>query len=391
MFSALNSNNKILILIITASLGVKLALLGYGIINNPSFIFMPDTPTYIEPGVNLVEKGVFATFGKYGFTKYEVRRTPGYPLFLGFLNQTLKIPFNGIIVIQIILTTFAGCVIYKAAYELDAKTALLSAFIFLFDLPVTISSLMLLSESLYTVFMAIFIYFFLKYLKEQKMYLLAVSAVILAAATYIRPISYYLGICIAAGVVFAFFRAAPKRALWRGFTFLFIFYALVGAWNFRNCFKVGKADFSTIDNIDLRDMGLLHRYTRQSEETRSETGPFLFYMKNTAKSFTNFMTRPGTLKYLKSAPLKAASKILGYPWIIALIIGLFFARYNNLPKVFLLLTIAYFIVVSVVGVGLCNGSRFRVPIMPLISILAASGWLFIYSWLKKKLDNLAAR
>ncbi|MBU4377307.1 MAG: glycosyltransferase family 39 protein [Candidatus Omnitrophica bacterium] len=383
MLSALNRDNKILILVITVSLGIKLALLGYGIANVPSFISMPDTPTYLEPGVNLVETGTFATFEKYGWVKYEVRRTPGYPLFLGFLNQTLKIPFNGIVVVQILLTTFAGYIVYKAAYELDTKIALLSAFIFLFDLPVTISSLMLLSESLYAVFMAIFIYFFLKFLKGQKIHLLAVSAVILAAATYIRPISYYLGICIAIGVILAFFRGAPKRALWYGFIFLFIFYALVGAWNCRNYFKVGRADFTTIDNIDLRDMGLLHRYTRQSEAVRSETGPLLFYIKNTTKSFTNFMTRPGTLKYLRNIPLKVASKIFGYPWIIALIIGLFFARYNNLPKVFLLLTIIYFIVVSVVGVGLCNGSRFRVPIMPLISILAASGWIAIYSKIKK--------
>ena len=98
------------------------------------------------------------------------------------------------------------------------------------------------------------------------------------------------------------------------------------------------------------------------------------------------MTRPGTLKYLRSLPLKVASKIFGYPWIIALIIGLFFARYDRISNLFLLLTIIYFIVVSVVGVGLCTGSRFRVPVMPLFAILSASGWMVIYSWIKNRVN-----
>ena len=76
-------------------------------------------------------------------------------------------------------------------------------------------------------------------------------------------------------------------------------------------------------------MGLLHKYTRQSEITRKETGPLLFYIKDTTKSFLNFMTRPGTLKYLRSTPLKVASKIFGYPWIIALIIGYFLVFGNK--------------------------------------------------------------
>lgn len=391
MFTRLNVDNKKLILIIAISLAIKLALLCYGIANIPSFIFMPDTPTYIEPGVNLVEKGIFAAFNEDGSIEYEIIRTPGYPLFLGFLNKTLNLPFNAIVIIQILLTTFAGYIVYKAAYELDAKIALLSAFIFLFDLPVAIMSMMLLSESLHAVFMAIFIYFFLKYLRKQKIALLIISALALAAATYIRPITYYLGACIAIGTIFSFFRIAHRKALAHGLIFFLVFYAVTGAWNYRNYIRTGHADFTTIDNIDLQNMGLLNKYSRQSDMARAEIGPLAFYVKDTSKSFVNFLTRPGTLKYLRNAPLKTASKIFGYPWVILWIMGLFFARYDKLSNIFLLLTTIYFTVVSVVGVGLCCGSRFRVPIMPLISILAASGWAVIYSWIKKKLDKLAAR
>lgn len=384
MFSRLNSDDKVLILIIVASLAFKFALFGYGMVNFPSFIWMPDTPTYLDPGINLAEKGVFATFSESGTVKYEILRTPGYPLFLGILNGSLKLSLNEIIVIQILLITLAGYIVYKAACELDKKIALLAAFIFLFDMPVTISSLMLLSEALFTFFMALFMYFFLKYLKGQKTSALVLSAIIIAAATYVRPISYYLGVCVAAGVILSMFRAAPKRALAHGLLFFLIFYALVGAWNYRNYLRVGQADFTTIDNVDLRNMGLLHKYARESAEERAKTGPFLYYTRESARSAVTFLTIPGTLKYLRSVPLKIFSKIYGYPWVVFWLIGLFFARYNKLANIFLLLTILYTMAVSTYGVGLCTGSRFRAPVMPMIAILSAGGWAVIYSKIKPR-------
>lgn len=382
MFLRLNNDNKILILIIAASLAIKLSIFGYGMIKIPSYKFMPDTPTYVEPGINLVEKGLFGVSGKDGSIKYEVMRTPGYPLFLGFLNKTAGLSFDGIIIIQLLLITFAGYMVYKAACELDKKIALLAAFIFLFDMPVTISALMLLTEALYTVFIAVFIYLFLRYLREQRLYLAILSALVLAAATYIRPISYYLGLCIAAGIVYAFFRTDFKKAAGHALVFLLVFYSCLGIWNYRNYVRTGSADFSSIDNVDFENMGLPHQYVRainRGEVDPQKTGPAGYYAVQAAKSVANFVGRPGTLKYLKSLPIKVLSKIYGYPWVVFWMIGLFFARYDKLPYLFLLLTVLYFMVTSVVGVGLCAASRFRVPVMPLISILSACGWMVLYS------------
>lgn len=383
MFSRLNNDNKVLILIIISSLAIKLAICGYGAVNMPSYKFMPDTPTYMEPGVNLMEKGVFATFTNNGKINYEIMRTPGYPIFLAFFNKTLKCSLDMIIVIQILLITFAGYIVYKAAYELDRKIALLAAFIFLFDLPVTMTSLLLLSESLYTVFMAIFMYAFLRYLKTRNVYALISSAIVLVTATYIRPISYYLGFCIAAGLFFSFSGASFKKAIAHSLIFLMLFYSLVGIWNYRNYIRTGSAEFSIIGTQDLQNMGLTHKYAREIRSKDIKISPVLYYTDQTAKCINIFLTRPGTLKYLRSMPIKIFSKIYGYPWVVFWIMGLFFARYNKLTHIFLLLTILYFMAVSVVGVGLCVGSRFRAPVMPLISILSASGWIILYPKIKK--------
>src|SRR3989338_3374546 len=67
-------NNRNIILIIGLSSAIRLALFGYAAISVPSAKFMPDTPTYLEPGINLIEKGVFATFDDNGQIRYEINR-----------------------------------------------------------------------------------------------------------------------------------------------------------------------------------------------------------------------------------------------------------------------------------------------------------------------------
>jgi hypothetical protein len=369
--------NKRLLIVIIGSLLIKFALFSYAAINVPSAKFMPDTITYVKPGVNLIEKGVFATFDANGNIKYEINRTPGYPLFIGLLNKVVKLSFDAIIFVQILLITLAGFIIYKAAYELDTKIALLAAFIFLFDQPTTLSALMVLTEAVYTVFIALFVYLFLNYLKGHKITTLIFSVLTLAIATFIRPVSYYLGVCLAAGISYVLFKTDIKKAILHALILLLIFYSTLGLWNYRNYLRSGRADFTTIDNTDLRHMGLTHKYTRTHDLKEKSKGPFLFYVNHTSRSIVQFFTLPGTFKYFKSKSLRIVSKIFGYPWVAFWLIGLLFAPYDRLAYRFLLITILYFMLASVVVTGLCVGSRFRVPIMPLISILSAGGWLRI--------------
>lgn len=378
---------RILLLIIISSLLIKLALFSYAAINVPSAKFMPDTPSYIEPGVNLVEKGVFATIDDAGNILYENNRTPGYPLFLAVLNRVFGLSFNFIILIQILLITLTGFIVYKTAYELDKNIALLASFIFLFDQPTTISSLMLLTAALYTVFMAGFIYLFLKYLRERKIGTLTLSALILAAATYIRPTSYYLGICLACGILYAFLRIDIKKGIIHALIMLLIFYSILGLWHYRNYVRVENPDFTIIDNLDLNHMGLLHKYHRDGGFRGTGQQPFYYYVNRSVRSTIEFFTLPGTLKYLKSRPIRVVSKIYGYSWMVFWIIGLAFSGFGRLEYRFLLLTILYFMLAAVIITGLCISSRLRVPAMPLISILSAVGWVKIVANLKHWKDR----
>lgn len=380
-----------MLLIVILSLAIKLALFFYAALNAPDAKFMPDTITYLKPGVNLVEKGLFGIVDDEGGIKYEKIRTPGYPLFLGLLTRTLDLSFDAVIIIQILLVTLAGFIVYKAGQLLDKKIAILSAVFFLFDLPVTISSLMLLTEALYTFFMALFMYLFFRYLKEYRLGILISSALILALATYIRPISYYLAICLGCGVFYLLLGRDIRKCISHTVILLLIFYLLVGLWQYRNFVKTENADFTTVDNIDLTNMGLTHKYRRDGGFEYTGQSPFMYYADRSIRSFVEFFTLPGTLKYFKSKPLKVVSKIYGYGWVGFWLAGLFFAGFKKIEQRFLFFTILYFATVSVIVIGLCISSRLRVPVMPLISILAANGWARISNLVNNKMGTWFGR
>ena len=132
-------NKKPSPIVIIIALLIKFSLFTFASIHNPRAKFQYDSYGYLNTGMMLTSHGVFAQDNN-GVLKYELFRTPGYPLFLGLLHGTLKIPLDGVILVQVLLTILAAFVTYKAAFEIDNKIAFLGAAIVLFSLPVTIFS-----------------------------------------------------------------------------------------------------------------------------------------------------------------------------------------------------------------------------------------------------------
>ena len=151
----------------------------------------------------LYEKGAFASPGPDGRLHPETFRAPGYPLFLGGLYDAAKVPLNGVIFVQVIVTVLTAWIIYLIAFQIDPKIAALSATLFLFDLPTTMSALRLLTETLFVFVMALFILSFVLYLRREKVKFLVLSALGMAALAYIRPGSYYLGGAVAFFIIYA--------------------------------------------------------------------------------------------------------------------------------------------------------------------------------------------
>ena len=96
----IDMREKKLLYIFIAALVLKLIVFAFISFHSPQSKFEADSPGYLEPGLTLIHKGVFArAVHETGPIFYERFRTPGYPLFLGILHGLLHIPLTAIVIL----------------------------------------------------------------------------------------------------------------------------------------------------------------------------------------------------------------------------------------------------------------------------------------------------
>jgi glucan phosphoethanolaminetransferase (alkaline phosphatase superfamily) len=233
--------------------------------------------------------------------------------------------------------------------------------------------------------MSLFMLNFVLYLKHIKAGWVILSAVTLAAATYVRPISYYLGAAVALFIIYANIRGNIKRAFIHALIFLIIVYGSLGAWQARNYQQFGEKTFCSMIKGNCDNQGLAGSYLRHKNSIAKGMGPIHYYTSATSRCFMSLMTRPGPFKYFNSAALSAAGRVLAYLWLGFWVVG-FFAGIRqarrNIYYQFMLFICLYFIAASIAGVSWLVGERFRIPMVPYIAIISAAGWAALRRFVK---------
>jgi hypothetical protein len=180
---------------VAAASAVRLALLAAALLRTGvSVIFSGDTASYLEPGRNLLLHGRFVTAGLP-----EIDRTPGYPLFLAVAS----LPGTAIAaVVQVILSAFSVILVWRLARAVfdEERVALLSAWLFAFEPISVIYSVRLLSETLFLALLLPSLERLAVFLRDRRLRELAFAGLWLAAATFVRPVSYYLPAALALGL-----------------------------------------------------------------------------------------------------------------------------------------------------------------------------------------------
>ena len=371
-------NHNLFFSIVVIALIIKLSLFAFAAIHAPEGKLLPDSIGYLRLSDTIVSKGVFAARDEAGNLTYETFRTPGYPLFLAIFHGFGKIPLDGIVFLQIAMTLLTALITYKTALEIEPKIAFLSAAIILLDPPITIFSLTILTESLFLLLISLFMFNFVRYLKNRNLNSAIYSALTLALATYVRPVSYYLGFAIALFMIYASRNKGFKRALTNAAIFTLIVYSILGIWQVRNYIRRNDPAFSRAGKDNICSKGLFKSYSRNIDPYTKGMAPLPYYVNVSFRSLMSLMTRPGNLKYFKSDILTSVGKVLAYPWMVFWLAGLIWGIIKTRHSIytqFMLLVIVYFVVTSIGALMWDVCERLRVPMMPFIAIISAYGWV----------------
>jgi hypothetical protein len=221
-------------------------------------LLQSDTFSYLEPGRNLLLHGRFMADGVP-----DLVRTPGYPLFLAIVSLA---GMTAAALANVILSVFSVILVWRLGRTAfgDERIALGAAWIFAFE-PVSFTdSVILISETLFLALFLLSMERLAEFLRGHRLRVLAAAGLWLAAATFVRPIAYYLPFALALGLflVLAHIPSLPPQRQepvagdpglrWKAPAVLLIsVLPWLAAWQMRNWVETGYKGFSSITEINL--------------------------------------------------------------------------------------------------------------------------------------------
>jgi Dolichyl-phosphate-mannose-protein mannosyltransferase len=256
---------------VAAAAGVRLALLTFVLARGGSCVlYRADTLSYLEPGRNLLWHGSFTAAGLP-----ELVRTPGYALFLAALSVAGPVVVS---FAQVILSVLSLVLVWRLARAVfaDESIAIVAAWIFAFEPLSVIYSILLLSETLFLAPFLMSLIRLVDFLRGRSLKALAEAGLWLAAATFVRPVTYYLPIAIAVGLIIVLARNPALR--WKAAAVLLIsVLPWLVAWQIRNKVETGFGGFSSIQAANLYFFSAAEVNSRLQHRTLAEVQNQLGY------------------------------------------------------------------------------------------------------------------
>jgi hypothetical protein len=199
-----------------------------------------DTSGYLLSGRYLLFHGSFVAQDGQPY----LSRTPGYPLFLALIS--LPGPEFAVLV-QVILSALTVVLVWRLARGIfeDDRIALLSAWIFAIE-PISIfNSILLMSETLFLVLFLLSLERLVQFLRGHRLLVLAEAGIFLAAATFVRPVTYYLPIPLALSLSLVLPGVPALR--WKAPAVLLLtVLPWLAAWQIRNWVETGFSSFTSV-------------------------------------------------------------------------------------------------------------------------------------------------
>lgn len=253
----IRTDRFILAFILLSTLVFRLALFFDVSRTNPRSMILVDSLSYELPAQALFQLGRFAD-SPVEHALPEVRRTPGYPVFILMAQILIGEGHASIVVVQIAFGLLTLLLTYHCARFIwpgQSATALLAVVLAAWDPVSILFSQYIMSETVFAVFVMAGIYCCLRLIRPGARTLLWALAAGLtcAMAVHIRPIGYYYLFPVMGWAFFALRqRGRPwLHAAYCAMLIVIPWLLLVGGWHLRNYRQTGHADFCQIQSINL--------------------------------------------------------------------------------------------------------------------------------------------
>ena len=381
---------------------------------SPQRFWSLDDRDYIGLATHL-HAGYLASAG--GWFDAGLRRPPAYPLLIRGVYDVFGRHYGPVIVVQIVIAVATvGLVYWLARLLLPERAALLAAFLLAIDPASIVYADQLLTETFFAFLLTLATVLIVLSRRRDDLVMIGAAGLVLGLAVLTRPVAQYLPLVLIPLLVLL---AGGRRrmSLVLSAALLAGFAVPAGGWLIRNHAKTGVATISTIDGSDMlhyRAVGALVEGGMTPRDARGKTdrelAPLIHPGENSAQ-VSRTQLRLG-LRILREHPVDAAkswargvSKLLVGParsetsnlltgrlsvragWLRALVlvdalvtvavvlaaacaVVLLLLRRLDVPELWIPAAISIYLIA--ISGGPETYSRFRVPVAPLLAVLAAA-------------------
>jgi hypothetical protein len=243
-----------IVLLMVVSVAVYVAWALY-LSAEPARLMEPDTASYLRPARALLADGAFVTAP--GSDEVMFVRTPGYPGFLAALLALVGPALPSVAVAQAVIVALVVPLVFLLVDRLAGRRAAWVAAVAVLAEPILLrSSAVLMTEALHALVLTAIAYVLVVELTSDRVvaWRWLLTGVLVAFATHVRPVTYYLPAVLV--VVLGLRLRAARPVPWRcGFAatlaLLLPVLVLVGGWQLRNLEQVGSARFAGIEAVNM--------------------------------------------------------------------------------------------------------------------------------------------
>jgi hypothetical protein len=232
-------NRKTLFSIFSFSFVLRMIFFAF-IYDHPERAFDHDSRLYLRLAGSLLDSFSFPS----------IFRTPVYPSFIAFIYSLFGKYPQALLIFQYLLDSLTAIfvvLIFSRMFQ-NSRYSYLAGFIYAVNPFAIFYSNMILTETLFTLVLAVSVYYFIIFLQTQERKFIFLSSLLLGAATLCRPISIYLPLFLLPFIFVAGHKFRYK--LKAGAAFLIISYMVLIPWYMRNYNEYGRWTLSTVSDLN---------------------------------------------------------------------------------------------------------------------------------------------